>query len=166
MTTLRAERIGATLLAASLAACGGATAPVAPVGSPATPGDAAAPAAPEAPSGADASATAARPLDEADEGASVEVAPGRPLVVSLKSNPTTGYDWAVVAAPEALGDPESSFEAPDGGAEGASGRRRFTWTPSRALPPGEHALVLGYRRAFEGDKPPIKTYRLKLHPAP
>jgi len=100
-------------------------------------------------------------LDEAGEGRTVDVKAGTELTITLKSNPTTGYDWYVVEAPAALGTPDSKYVRPDEMAVGSGGRRRFTWMLP-ALPPGEHPIVLAYRRDFEGTKPPLRTYRVVL----
>ena len=100
-------------------------------------------------------------IDEGSEGKTVELAPGQSLVLMLTANPTTGFDWAVMKAPAALGAPDLGFV---GGGEqpGAPGKRRITWTLKSALPAGDQAVELGYARSFEKGVAPFKTFRFKV----
>ena len=112
---------------------------------------------------AEAGAARARPvrIDEGSEGKTVELAPGQSLVLMLTANPTTGFDWAVMKAPAALGAPDLGFV---GGGEqpGAPGKRRITWTLKSALPAGDQAVELGYARSFEKGVAPFKLFRFKV----
>jgi predicted secreted protein len=113
-------------------------------------------------------AGAARPkvvsIDESSEGKTVELAVGQSLVALLGANPTTGFDWAVIKAPAALGQPEMGFVS-GGDQIGAPGKRRLTWTLKSALPAGDHTIELGYARSFEKGVPPFKTFKFKVRPA-
>lgn len=95
------------------------------------------------------------------------VAVGQRVVVALESNPTTGYDWTVIASPDALGMPSSELAKPAPPAPpGSAAVRTFAWTVSRPLGPGDHRLELGYRRSFERGKAPIDTFSCILRDAP
>jgi inhibitor of cysteine peptidase len=100
-------------------------------------------------------------IDESNDGKTVELSPGQSLVATLNANPTTGFDWAVIKAPAALGAPEMGYVS-GGSAPGSPGKRHLTWTLKATLPPGEHAVELGYARSFEKGVPPFKTYRFKV----
>jgi len=103
-------------------------------------------------------------IDESNDGKTIELAPGQQLLATLNANPTTGFDWAVIKAPAALGAPEMGYVS--GGSEmGAPGKRHLTWTLKAALPAGEHAVELGYARSFEKGVAPFKTFRFKVRGA-
>lgn len=114
----------------------------------------------------DAGAARARTvrIDEGSEGKSIELAPGQSLVLMLTANPTTGFDWAVMKAPPALGAPDMGFVA-GGEQPGAPGKRRITWTLKSALPAGDQGVELGYARSFEKGVAPFKTFRFKVRAA-
>ena len=119
---------------------------------------------------ASAEAGASRPLilriDETSDGKSLELTPGQQLVATLDANPTTGFDWAVIKAPPALGTPDMGYVA-GGSAPGSPGKRLLTWTLKSALPAGAHVVELGYARSFEKGVPPFKTFRFKVRgPSP
>jgi predicted secreted protein len=100
-------------------------------------------------------------LDEGGAGKTVEVAVGQSVVLLLGANPTSGFDWAVMKAPAALGEPAMGF-IEGGTSMGAPGKRRLTWTLKSALPAGEHVVQLGYARSFEPGVAPFKTFQFKV----
>ena len=101
-------------------------------------------------------------IDETGDGKTFDVADGTKIVLHLSASPTSGFDWSVIKAPKALGTPEMGYVAPAGDAMGAPGKRRITWIVKGALPAGESAVELGYRRGFEQGTPPLKTFRFKV----
>jgi predicted secreted protein len=103
-------------------------------------------------------------LEEDSEGKTVELAQGMTLVVMLKANPSTGFDWAVMKAPAALGAPDMSYVA-GGDQPGAPGKRRLAWTLKTPLPAGEQPVELGYARSFEKGVAPFKTFKFKVRAA-
>jgi predicted secreted protein len=115
--------------------------------------------------GADAGAPRPGPrvveIDESGAGKVIELGPGQQLRATLDANPTTGFDWAVIKAPAALGTPEMGYVS-SGDVPGAPGKRHLKWTLKSALPAGEHAVELGYARSFEKGVPPFKTFRFKV----
>lgn len=107
-------------------------------------------------------------LDDASDGKTIEIAKGGAIVLLLTATPTSGFDWAVLKAPPALGTPTLGFveaHQPRGDQPGASGKRRIVWTIKDALPAGEHAVELGYARSFEKGVAPFKTFRFKVRAA-
>jgi inhibitor of cysteine peptidase len=100
----------------------------------------------------------------AQDGQQVELNQGQVLVVTLASNPTTGYSWAVAAVDPALlaqaGDPV--YNAPDEQKTplvGAGGSETLRFTASAA---GTTTLRLEYRRPWEKDQPAAQTYTLQV----
>ncbi len=100
-------------------------------------------------------APAVRILSEQDEGNAVHLQLGELLVVALEGNPSTGYNWEVTPADQAVvaqqGEPE--FNA-DSDLLGSSGKISLTF---KAVAEGQQALTLAYRRPFEKDVAPQKT---------
>ena len=89
----------------------------------------------------------------------VELQRGQELVVALDANPTTGYRWEIVggapAALEPLGEGQYVPAPVPGGRVGGGGT--MTWR-FRAVRPGSGALRLEYRRPWEKDGPPARTF--------
>ena len=85
------------------------------------------------------------------------VAKGGEVTVTLAGNPTTGYAWALLAGNEAVlksaGDPV--YAASQIGLIGTGGNFTFKF---QALATGTAALKFGYRRPFEKDVAPVKTF--------
>jgi predicted secreted protein len=103
-------------------------------------------------------------LDEGSDGKTIELAKGQAIVLMLSARPTSGFDWAVLKAPAALGSPGMGFVA-GGDQTGAVGKRRIAWILKEALPAGDHAVELGYQRSFEQGIAPFKTFRFKVRAA-
>jgi len=101
-------------------------------------------------------------LDETDDGGQVSLDAGQTLVVSLPSNPTTGYSWEVESIDAAVlslaGDPEYVSEA-EGDVVGAGGTETFRFD---AEAPGTVQLTLIYHRPFEEGVDPIDTFSVTV----
>lgn len=103
------------------------------------------------------------PLTDKDNGKQVTLAIGQELTLALESNPSTGFAWEVADLNAGLlvqvGDPE--YKAPQSGAPlvGAAGTQVFHFKAKAA---GQVELKLNYRRAWEKDVPPAKTYTVTL----
>jgi len=125
--------------------------------------------APDAEAPAPASSSAAPSpeiaLDEKSADKTIEVRAGQQIVLTLVTNPTTGYDWTVISAPPALGEATTAIAPPESDLAGAPTKRTFIWTLEGPLGPGEHLLELGYRRSFEKGVAPIKSFRVTLKAA-
>ncbi len=104
--------------------------------------------------------TAPLELGSADSGSSQTLAVGQQLKVSLDSNPTTGYRWAVDGALppqlEQLGEPEFTAQS---SALGAGGVETWTFVGTSA---GACTLKLKYWRSFEPTAPPADAFEVNL----
>ena len=96
-----------------------------------------------------------------DKEGKVKLARGDTLEVRLPSNRTTGFSWQVAKIEKerlkAQGKPV--YERPKKPLPGAGGVEVFRFTAEAA---GKSELELIYKRPFEKDKPPAKTYKLTV----
>jgi inhibitor of cysteine peptidase len=103
-------------------------------------------------------------LEEPDNGSQIFLTQGERLFVKLPSSPTTGYGWTVarnaVSVLQPVGDPR--FEAPEKALPGASGYQIFEF---RIVAGGASSLAMVYRRPFEKDQPPARTWAIFLSAA-
>jgi predicted secreted protein len=99
-------------------------------------------------------------LEQTDSGSTITLHPGETLEIVLQGNPTTGYTWEVKPGSEALlkqkGDPEFT---PDSKALGSEGRMTFRFD---VVAEGKGALVLLYRRTFEPEVRPLRTFGIRI----
>ena len=90
----------------------------------------------------------------------VELRKNQSFIISLESNPTTGYSWEVSALDERLlqqnGAPEFT---PQTDRIGAGGIQTFHF---RAIERGETQLTLVYRRPWETAVLPAKSYAVTI----
>ena len=73
---------------------------------------------------------------------------GDAYVIELESNPTTGYDWAIISADGLKVEKEYVPSQHDAMVCGAGGKDVFT---VKADSPGTYKLVLSYERSWEKD---------------
>jgi inhibitor of cysteine peptidase len=101
-------------------------------------------------------------VDETDDGGQVTLDTGQTLVVSLPSNPSTGYSWEVesidVAVLSQAGEPEYVSEA-QGDVVGAGGTETFRFEAEAS---GTLQLKLIYHRPFEEGVDPIDTFTVTV----
>jgi predicted secreted protein len=99
-------------------------------------------------------------LTEADNGKTVEVAKDGTVVVALKGNPTTGFDWAAEGEVPAIlkKEGDNAYE-PESTAVGAPSLVTMTY---RAVSTGEGELKLAYARSFEPTAKPEQTWSAKI----
>ena len=97
-------------------------------------------------------------LTQKDSGSAQTLSAGQQLIISLESNPTTGYRWGVdgttPAQLEQAGEPTYTSGS---SAIGAGGTEVFTFT---AKDPGEGTLRLKYFRSFEPTAAPAGTFEV------
>jgi len=103
-------------------------------------------------------------MDDTHNNSQKEILRGQTLVVTLASNPTTGYSWQVAEADKAVlrqvGDAEFKSSAPSNPPlVGASGTETFRFETIGA---GTTTLKMIYRRSWEKDVPPIKTFTVQV----
>ena len=98
--------------------------------------------------------------DETNDGRTVKIPSGDLLEITLAENPTTGFRWQFVD----YGTPacallEDAYDSKGANAPGQSGVHRWKF---RAAQPGVGKIELIYRRAWEQDVPPGRSFRLKV----
>jgi len=108
----------------------------------------------------------AEPVDvnDADNGGQIELELGKLLVVTLASNPSTGYRWELAENNESILKQfgEVEFKSSDTGDPlivGAGGWEIFRF---KGLSAGQTALRLVYRRPWEEGVDPLKTFSLRV----
>lgn len=101
-------------------------------------------------------------LTDRDNGTDVDLAPNTPLMVKLPSNPSTGYAWTIVGDPSPLKLQKASFRKgkTKPGAVGVSGTAVFQLNASSA---GMATLTFVYRRSWEYNLPPMKTFSVRVN---
>lgn len=96
---------------------------------------------------------------EADDGKKLTVPNGKDVVLTLPSNPTTGYKWRVTSTDRTFGYPKEDFIGSGTGAVGSGGSQTFTWKTSGPFPmTGTHRVQLAYARGETGT--PAKKFTL------
>jgi len=102
-------------------------------------------------------------VTEADNGGQVELELGKLLVVTLESNPSTGYRWEILENNESILKQfcEVEFKSSDTDEPpmvGAGGWEIFRF---KAVSTGQTTLELVYRRPWE-DAEPLKTFSIQV----
>jgi inhibitor of cysteine peptidase len=105
-----------------------------------------------------------REIGAGQNGGQVDTRKGEVLVVSLDSNPTTGYRWEVSEIDAAIlqqkGDAEYTSNATaTPPVPGAGGKQTFRFD---VVGTGETTLKLVYRRSWEKGVDPSQTYTVQV----
>jgi len=103
-------------------------------------------------------------VDANDAGSQVELEQGQILVITLESNPTTGYRWEQVESQESILQQmgEAEFKPSQTGEPplvGAGGWEIFRF---KAISAGQMTLQLVYHRSWEEGVEPLKTFSLQV----
>lgn len=99
-------------------------------------------------------------LNENGNGKRVQLHPGQKMDVVLFENGTTGYQWQIVPVDRnVLKEAAKPDFKPASGLIGAGGERTFHF---KAASPGKTVLRLAYRRPWEANVPPIKTFTVRI----
>ncbi|MFQ5595654.1 MAG: protease inhibitor I42 family protein [Anaerolineae bacterium] len=100
-------------------------------------------------------------IDESANGTSVNLEAGQTLIVTLKSNPTTGYDWQVDEMDEGVVKlvTQEFKPASDPDRLGAPGQTEFQF---QAVGAGTTSLRLIYVRSWETDVEPQDTFEITI----
>ena len=91
-------------------------------------------------------------------GSSIDLRVGDTVVVALESNPSTGFDWALVGSTAPVLDPGQRTYTSSGTALGAPGTVTYRF---RAMAEGSTRLVIHYLRSWES-VPPARTFELTI----
>lgn len=103
-------------------------------------------------------------LGAKDNGGQVELHAGQILVITLESNPTTGFRWDLVEVKEAVLRPEGEAEfkmasEPEPLPPGTGGVEIFRF---EAVAVGETWLTLIYHQPWEEGTQPLATYSIQV----
>lgn len=99
-------------------------------------------------------------LGEAANGKTFTVQKGAQIMIQLPGNPTTGYTWEpAISDPSVLHESSAPVYKPVGGALGAGGTYTFWY---QATTSGQSELTLLYRRSWETDVAPLKTFTVTI----
>lgn len=100
-------------------------------------------------------------ITDQDNGKDIDLPAGGTLVLRLKSNPSTGYTWAVKGDPSPLRLVKSSTKknGQNSHVVGAPVTQEFRLT---AVSAGMGSLTLEYRRPWEHDVAPVKTFQVRV----
>lgn len=99
-------------------------------------------------------------VTEADNGKSYTVRTGDHVQITLNSNPTTGYEWAVQSLKgTVISYLGSNYESSGGNMPGTGGTQTLTF---RAELPGDSPIELKYWRSFEGDSSIGQTFSIQI----
>ncbi len=95
-------------------------------------------------------------VSEEDSGRAVSLSEGQDLVVTLTSNPSTGYGWSYQSSTSGVLSPVGETEyLPDEPVRiGSGGRERLRFTALRA---GRTTLVFQYRQPWDTSSPAQET---------
>ena len=97
-----------------------------------------------------------------DNGQDVDLTTGGILIVKLKSNPSTGYSWTVSGDPSPLRLEKTTYvkNSQSSKAVGAPGMQVLRFGVSSS---GMATLTVVYRRSWEYNEPPAKTFRVRVN---
>jgi inhibitor of cysteine peptidase len=103
-------------------------------------------------------------VNEVDANSRVELEQGQILVITLESNPTTGYRWEVVEDQESILEQigESEFKPSDEGEPPMAGAGGWEIFRFKAISAGQTTLRLVYRRPWEEGVEPINTFSINV----
>jgi inhibitor of cysteine peptidase len=99
-------------------------------------------------------------IDKASNGQTIEMKVGQKLVLSLESNPTTGYNWEIIAIDEAILKPsgEAEYES-DSKLIGSGGILTYNF---EAVQMGSSTVKLIYHRSWEKDVAPLQEFNITV----
>jgi len=99
-------------------------------------------------------------VDSSYSGKQVELSVGQSLVVTLESNATTGYSWALVQNSDdsVLNETGHEYITPQTTLIGAGGNEEWTF---KTLKKGTSTISMGYSRPWEST-PPVETFDLTV----
>ena len=96
-----------------------------------------------------------------ESGKQIDLAPGDSLIVTLDSNPSTGFAWSISAITDegVIDDVDSEFVGADTGMMGAGGQEVWTF---EALDEGTSTIEMQYSRSWETGVEPAATFNVTV----
>jgi predicted secreted protein len=103
-------------------------------------------------------------VNEDDDGGQVELEPGQILIVTLESNPTTGYRWEQVKDQESILEQigEAEFKPSETGEPPLIGAGGWEILRFKAVSAGQMTLELVYHRSWEEGVDPLETFSIQV----
>lgn len=116
---------------------------------------------PQSPGGQQKSTSSEVVITDQDNGKDIDLPAGDTLVLRLESNPSTGFGWAIKGDPSPLKLVKSSTKknGQNSHVVGAPVTQEFRL---RAASAGMASLTLDYRRPWEHDVAPVKTFHVRV----
>jgi inhibitor of cysteine peptidase len=100
-------------------------------------------------------------IDQEANGESITIKEGNNLVITLESNPTTGYNWVLSEESNTAGlklvNQEYEQSQKDQKQVGTGGVQIFTFSAEAG---GSNMVILNYEREWEEE--PIETFRVEI----
>jgi len=103
-------------------------------------------------------------VSEQDNGSQIDLKPGQILVVTLQSNPTTGYRWERVENQDSILEQmgEAEFKPSETGGLPPIGGGGWEIFRFKAINKGQTTLTLVYRRPWETGVEPLSTFFIQV----
>ena len=101
-------------------------------------------------------------LTAADDGSQIEMGKGQMLVVTLESNPSTGYRWERVPSEAGVLQQSGEAEFEQGNAKGLVGASGHETLRFRATRTGTAKLELVYHRPWEQEAKPEGVFSITV----
>jgi len=89
----------------------------------------------------------------------MNVSINRDFILSLESNPTTGYRWEATFSSLFLELKGKDFEASDSGSIGKGGIEKFTFHPIKT---GETEIIMSYKRPWESKPADERSFHIVI----
>lgn len=102
-------------------------------------------------------------IREGDNKKTFVVPQGQSVRVELPANRTAGYKWIVASTDRTFGYPATDKYSSTSTATGSGGTQKLTWKTKAPIPMiGTHKVVLEYRRPWEENVKPLKTFTFSV----
>ncbi|MDD5424051.1 MAG: protease inhibitor I42 family protein [Candidatus Omnitrophica bacterium] len=102
----------------------------------------------------------AKKLIERDSGKTIEMRTGNSILIELPGNPTTGYTWEVSSVDPSILHKLGDFKfSTNSNVIGSPGKMALRF---RVVGEGRTTLALAYRRSWEKNVAPIKTFSVNV----
>ena len=101
-------------------------------------------------------------LTEADDGSQIEMGKGQTLVVTLGSNPSTGYRWERVPSEAGVLQQSGEAEFEQGSRKGLVGASGHEMLRFKAMETGATKLELVYHRPWEQEAKPEGVFSVTV----
>jgi len=102
-------------------------------------------------------------IDQNDNGQTFVVPQGQSVRVELPANKTTGYRWTVASTDRSFGYPATDTYKTTSSGVGGGGIQKLTWKTNAPFPTvGTHKVVLEYRRPWDENVKPAKTFTFSV----